>query len=93
MDTLTNKKMEISALFEVKRCLTDLIKQCDTQITNKAKELQALELLQRNEKNIDNISDVSNKQDKPENTQTEPEKKTISPPTSWSKEAKETWGS
>ena len=53
MDTLTNKKMEISALFEVKRCLTDLIKQCDTQITNKAKELQALELLQRNEKELD----------------------------------------
>jgi hypothetical protein len=53
MDTLTNKKMEISALFEVKRCLTDLIRQCDKQIGNKAKELQALELLQRNEKELD----------------------------------------
>lgn len=53
MDTVQNLKLQISALMEVKRLLSEHIKECDDQIVVKVKELQALEILQRNEKELD----------------------------------------
>ncbi len=52
MQTIQDLKLQISALMEVRRLLGEHIKQCEVQVGDKVKELQALEIAERSDKEL-----------------------------------------
>lgn len=53
MQTIQDLRQTISAMMEVRRLLGEHIKQCELQIGDKVKELQAMELAARDTKELD----------------------------------------